>query len=146
MLLALAALEDWHIHQMDVKSAFLNGLLDEEIYMEQPQGFIKTGKEIKVCRLKKAIYGLKQASRAWNLQFHAALTALGLKRMYADAGIYVMPQREGDDPLFVVIYVDDITILGASLEEVKCYVPTPLRPHSVTFPRADAYTTVMTTT
>src|SRR6267154_5573930 len=73
LLLALAALEDWEIHQMDVKSVFLNGVLDEEIYMEQPQGFITPGTETKVCRLKKAIYGLKQASRAWNLQFHGVL-------------------------------------------------------------------------
>jgi hypothetical protein len=56
---ALAALENWKIHQMDVKSAFLNGVLDEEIYMKQPQGFIVTGQETKVCHLKKAIYSLK---------------------------------------------------------------------------------------
>ena len=63
LLLALAMLEDWEIQQMDVKSAFLNGVLDKEIYMEQPQGFITPGSETKVCRLKRAIYGLKQASR-----------------------------------------------------------------------------------
>ena len=76
MLLALAALEDWHIHQMDVKSVFLNGVLEEEIYMEQPIGFIVAGQEAKVCHLRKAIYGLKQASRAWNLQFHGVLVDL----------------------------------------------------------------------
>ena len=75
---------------MDVKSAFLNGVLDEEIYMEQPQGFIITGSETKVCHLHKVIYGLKQASRAWNQNFHAVLLALGFKRTTADAGIYVM--------------------------------------------------------
>ena len=92
MLLALAALEDWHIHQMDVKSAFLNGLLDEEIYMEQPQGFVTPDSETKVCHLLKAIYGLKQASRTWNLQFHGVLTVLGFKQTFTDAGIYVLPQ------------------------------------------------------
>ena len=112
LLLALAALEDWEIHQMDVKSAFLNGMLDKEIYMEQPQGFTTAGQETKVCRLKKAIYGLKQASRAWNQQFHGVLIELGFMRTYADAGIYVYHQREGDDPLFVILYVDDITIYG----------------------------------
>ena len=92
MLLALAMLEDWHIHSMDVKSVFLNGELDEEIYMEQPQGFIVAGSESLVCRLKKAIYGLKQASHAWNLQLHGVLTGLGFKQTVADAGIYVKSQ------------------------------------------------------
>jgi hypothetical protein len=119
LLLALAALEDWHIHQMDVKSAFLNSKLDEEIYMEQPQGFITSGKETKVCRLKKAIYGLKQASRAWNLQLHGVLTGFSYKRTHANAGIYVCHQQEGDGPLFIIVYVNDITILGKSLQAVQ---------------------------
>ena len=114
LLLALAALEDWEIQQMDVKSAFLNGVLDEEIYMEQPQGFITPGTETKVCRLKRAIYGLKQASRTWNLQFHGFLTGIGFTRTHADAGVYVNHQREGDGPLIVILYVDDITIMGSS--------------------------------
>ena len=65
------------------------------------------------------IYGLKQASHTWNSQLHGVLTGLGFKRTIADAGIYVKSQREGDLPLFVIVYVDDITILGASLEAVK---------------------------
>jgi len=89
LLLALAALEDWEIHQMDVKSAFLNGVLDKEIYMEQPQGFITPGTETKVCHLKRAIYGLKQASRTWNIQFHGFLTGIGFTRTHANAGVYV---------------------------------------------------------
>ena len=119
LLLVLAALEDWEVHQLDIKSVFLNGVLDEEIYMEQLQGFISTGKETQVCRLKKAIYGLKQASCTWNSNIHAALTELGFKQTVADAGIYVMHQQEEDGPLYVILYVDDITILGASLEAVK---------------------------
>jgi hypothetical protein len=92
LLLALAMLGEWHIHQMDVKSVFLNGELNEEIYMEQPQGFIISGSEQLVCRLKKAIYGLKQASHAWNLQLHGVLKGLSFKRMYANAGVYVKSQ------------------------------------------------------
>src|SRR6266850_2007724 len=119
LLLVLAMLEDWEVHQLDVKLVFLNGVLNEEIYMEQPQGFITTGKETQVCHLKKEIYGLKQASCTWNSNIDAALTELGFKRTVADAGIYVMHQREGDGPLYVILYIDDITILGASLEVVK---------------------------
>jgi transposase InsO family protein len=119
LLLALAALENWEIHQMDVKSAFLNGVLNEEIYMEQPQGYIAAGMENRVCRLKKALYGLKQASRAWNQQFHSVLNTLGFERTYSDAGIYVRHQHRGDSLLIVVLYVDDITIMGSSLKDVK---------------------------
>ncbi len=112
LLLALAALEDWEIHQMDVKSVFLHNNLDEKIYMEQPTGFIVAGKEHKVCRLQKALYGLKQASHAWNQQFHAVLTELGFTWTYSDSGVYMYPQHGGDDALFIILYVDDITILG----------------------------------
>ena len=119
LLLALAALEDWNIHQMDVKSAFLNGVLEEEIYMEQPTGFIVSGQEAKVCRLRKAIYGLKQASRAWNLQFHGVLVGLGFQRTSSDAGVYVGHQHGGDGVLILILYVDDTTIMGQSLERIK---------------------------
>ena len=61
----IAAEMGWKIHQMDVKTAFLNGFIQEEVYIEQPQGFEVHGKESHVCRLKKALYGLKQAPRAW---------------------------------------------------------------------------------
>src|SRR5712672_3174363 len=118
LLLVLAALEDWEIQQMDIKSAFLNGVLDEEIYMEQPIGFITPRNETKVCHLKRAIYSLKQASCTWNLQFHGFLTGISYMQMHADAGVYVRHQREGDGPIIVILYVDDITILGSSLEAV----------------------------
>ena len=122
LLLALAALEDWHIHQMDVNLAFLNGMLDKKIYMEQPQCFIVTGMENKVCKLEKSIYGLIQASCTWNLQFHGFLLELGFKQMSSDAGVYVMHQSWGEDslsPLIVILYANDITIMVTSLEAVK---------------------------
>src|SRR5258708_5081429 len=104
---------------MDVKSAFLNGVLNKEIYMEQPQGFIAAKQENKVCQLKRALYGLKQASRTWNQQFHGVLTTLGFERTYSDAGIYVCHQHGGNSLLIVILYVDDITIMGSLLEDVK---------------------------
>ncbi|EON88790.1 Ribonuclease H, partial [Plesiomonas shigelloides 302-73] len=66
LIISLAAQNAWKIYQMDVKSAFLNGLLEEEVYIEQPPGFEEKGQEDKVLKLKKALYGLKQAPRAWN--------------------------------------------------------------------------------
>jgi len=87
--------------------------------MEQPQGFITPGTETKVCCLKRAIYGLKQASRTWNIQFHGFLTGISFMRMHADAGVYVDHQQQGDGPLIVILYVDDITILGSSIVAVN---------------------------
>jgi hypothetical protein len=119
LILALATLEDWEIHQMDVKSTFLNGLLEEEIYMEQPEGFITPGQESKVCLLKKAIYGLKQASRAWNVQFHRVLIELGFTHTYSDAGIYIYHCQDAGETLVLILYVNDITIAGDSLKRIK---------------------------
>ena len=119
LLLALAALEDWEIHQMDIKSAFLNGLLDEEIYMEQPEGFVVPGQEGKVCLLAKAIYGLKQASHAWNVQFHGVLEELSFTRTYSDAGVYIYCRQDEGGTLIIILYVDDITLLGNSLRELR---------------------------
>jgi hypothetical protein len=74
---------------MDVKLAFLNGSLEEEIFMEQPQGFTSPNHPKKVCLLKKAIYGLKQALCAWNLQFHGVLTGLSFMCTHSNARVYV---------------------------------------------------------
>lgn len=110
ILLAMANQRGWHVHQMDVKCAFLNGSLDEEIFMRQPAGF-ERGKNL-VCRLRKAIYGLKQASRNWNQRFHDFMCKLGFKRSEYDFCLY---QWSCDGVIvFVVIYVDDILIVSNS--------------------------------
>ena len=77
ILLSIAANMDYEIWQMDVKTTFLNGSLDECIYMMQPEGFIAKGQEKKVCKLQKSIYGLKRASRSWNLRFDQAVKSFG---------------------------------------------------------------------
>ena len=69
-ILAIGAAMDLEIHQMDVKTAFLNGDLDEDIYMVQPEGFVQQGKQNHVCKLKKSLYGLKQSPRAWYQKIH----------------------------------------------------------------------------
>jgi len=110
-IIALAALEKWKIEALDVKSAFLYGTLDEELYMEQPQGFKVPGKEHKVLRLRKAIYGLKQAAHAWWHELDKSLKALGFSHLYADAGIFVAKHADGTMAI-ILVYVDDIIVTG----------------------------------
>ena len=74
LILAIVARMNLELYQMDVKTAFLSRELDEEIYMNQPLGFELKGQERKVCKIKRSIYGLKQASRQWNLKFHQAMS------------------------------------------------------------------------
>ena len=104
---------------MDVKSAFLNGLLDEEIYMEQPQGFIDPNNPNKVCLLHKAIYGLKQDLHAWNQQFHGVLIGLSFMHTFSDAGVYIYYHQDVGGTLIIILYVNDITLIGDSLKEIN---------------------------
>ena len=76
-MLAIAAFYDYEIWQMDVKNAFLNGLLKEELYMMQPEGFVNPKNANKVCKLQRSIYGLVQASRSWNIHFDEMIKAFG---------------------------------------------------------------------
>ncbi|KAJ4812770.1 polyprotein [Rhynchospora pubera] len=110
LLIALAAQNRWPIHQMDVKSAFLNGSLEEEVYVEQPQGFMNEEHANKVLRLKKALYGLKQAPRAWYSRLDKYLKENGFSRCDHEYALYV--KKEKDDILFVCIYVDDLILTG----------------------------------
>jgi len=114
ILLATAALKDWDIKALDVKTAFLYENLDEELYMEQPEGFVKKGHEGKVYKLKKALYGLKQASLAWNKEANESLKSLGFKHLISDAGIYVVKQ-EGTI-IVIILYVDDVIFIGNNAE------------------------------
>jgi hypothetical protein len=108
-ILALAALEDMEIHQMDVKTAFFNGELEEEIYMEQPQGFMHQGGEHLVCKLQKSLYGLKQSPRAWNQKLNAFLKSIEFMKSEADLSVYVA--QVGDVKFFIVVYVDDLILV-----------------------------------
>ena len=80
---------DLELHQMDVKTTFLNGELNEEIYMEQPVDFIIQGQERRVCRLNRSIYGLKQSSRQWYLRFHCVITSYNFIMINEDYCVYI---------------------------------------------------------
>jgi hypothetical protein len=87
-IIALAAKMKWKLHQMDVKTAFLNGVIEEEVYIEQPQGFEVEDRKSHVYRLKKALYGLKQAPRAWYGRIDSFLTSLGFTKSKEDSNLY----------------------------------------------------------
>eukprot|EP00253_Pinus_taeda_P026375 PITA_26375 len=97
---------------MDVKSAFLHGDLHEEIYMEQPIGFIQTDSSL-VCRLKKSLYGLKQAPRAWYAKMDSFLLESGFSRCYSDNTVYT--KKVGNSLIILVLYVDDLILTGKLL-------------------------------
>ena len=108
---------------MDVKTAFLNGDLDEEIYMEMPElppGF-SIPNEGKVLRLRKAIYGLKQAARQWNKKINDTLLKMGFTRTYSDGGVYIYRRQEGNTDIVVILtlYVDDMLIMGNDRSRLK---------------------------
>ena len=78
----------WHIHQMDVKTMFLNGIIEEEVYIDQPKWFEIFSSESHVCRLKRALYGLKKAPRAWYTWINSYFTGLGFTKSEVDANLY----------------------------------------------------------
>ena len=106
-VITLAAKKKLLVHQMDVTTAFLNGMLEEEVYMKQPEGFEQKGQEDLVCRLKKSIYGLKQSPRCWNAVLDQHLKSNNLKQSSADPCIYTSTEGE---TVIVAVYVDDILI------------------------------------
>jgi hypothetical protein len=117
MMIALATLKDWHISGLDVKTAFLYGDLDEELYMEQPEGFKVPGhkNKNKVMRLKKAIYGLKQAALAWWKALDGSMAKIGCTRLVSDSGIFVNKGKT----IVIIIYVDDVLFLGANKKDIS---------------------------
>eukprot|EP00253_Pinus_taeda_P026028 PITA_26028 len=109
-VLFIAAQNKWKVYQMDVKLAFLNGVLMEEVYIEQPLGYEKKGQEHKVCRLKKALYGLKQAPRAWYSRIDSYRLENGFEKCEGEPTLYI---KENDGKfLIVVLYVDDVIFTG----------------------------------
>ena len=116
VLLAFALQNDLLLHQMDVVTAFLNGTLEEDIYMQQPDGYLQPGKEHFVCKLKKSLYGLKQSPRCWNKVLTEFLTSVGFVQSSADPCVYV---QSGNCPIVVAAYVDDLIIATKTEKEMQ---------------------------
>ncbi|WP_216071954.1 Ty1/Copia family ribonuclease HI, partial [Acinetobacter baumannii] len=120
IMLAIAAYHDYEIWQMDVKTAFLNGKLLEDVYMKQPEGFVDPKHPNKVCKLQRSIYGLKQASRSWNLRFDETVKEFGFIKNVEEPCVY--KKASGSIVTFLVLYVDDILLIGndiPTLQQVK---------------------------
>ncbi|KAJ9544153.1 hypothetical protein OSB04_023860 [Centaurea solstitialis] len=120
ILMAISAYFNYEIWQMDVKTAFLNGKLTEDVYMEQPEGFEDPKNPNKVCKLLKSISGLKQASRSWNLHFDERIKEFGFTKSEFEPCVYT--KFSGSMVTFLVLYVDDILLIGndvPTLQSVK---------------------------
>src|SRR5688500_2087707 len=114
-LLALVAEEGLHLHPLAVKTAFLNGDLEEDLYMVQPPRYVEGGPRT-VCHLRKSLYGLRQAPRAWYAKLKMELEKLGFKESVADAGLFILDK--GDHKVFLMVYVDDMLIASRDLNSV----------------------------
>ncbi|GJR82586.1 retrotransposon protein, putative, ty1-copia subclass [Tanacetum coccineum] len=123
ILISIAAYYDYEIWQMDVKIAFLNGYLDEDIYMVQPEGFVDPNHPRKVCKLQRSIYGLKQASRSWYKRFDEEIKRFRFAQNLDEPCVY--QKASESNVTFLILYVDDIIIMGnhiPSLQSVKDYL------------------------
>ncbi|KAF3642093.1 putative F-actin-capping protein subunit beta-like [Capsicum annuum] len=114
LILSLAVQHNWHLHQLDVNNAFLQGHLEEDIYMRQPRGYAHPDFHHYVCKLKKAIYGLKQAPRAWYSELKQFLLQIGFQKSNSDSSLFICHQNEA--LVYILVYVDDIIITGSNSE------------------------------
>ena len=109
-ILALSTRMGWKIHQMDVKTTFLNGFIEEEVYIEQPKGFEMIDRESHACRVNRALYALKKEPRAWYTNIENYFTRLGFIKSEEDASLYHILV---DCKLFIIVlYVDDLILTG----------------------------------
>ena len=117
MVLALAASLDLEVEKMDVKTAFLHCDLEEEIYMEQREGFVVNGKENHVCKLIKSLYGLKQAPRQWYIKFESVIENQVYKKTSSDHCVFFQKFSD-DDFIILLLYVDDMLIVGKNKSRI----------------------------
>jgi hypothetical protein len=116
-MLSVVVAFDFEVEQMDVKTTFLHGDLEEEIYMKQPEGFVVKGKKELVCKMKKSLYGLKQSPRMWYKKFDTYMLGLGFTRSKEDHCVYF--KLIGDHLIYLVLYVDDMLLIGNNKEIIQ---------------------------
>ena len=109
-IMALASMMKWSLHQMNVNTTFMNGVIGEEVYIKQPQEFEVEDKWTHICKLKKALYGLKQAPRAWYGRIDSFLMSMGFAKNKVDPNLSY--KVEEDEPVILLLYVDDLSLTG----------------------------------
>ncbi|KAI5337531.1 hypothetical protein L3X38_016802 [Prunus dulcis] len=119
-VLSLAVSSGWSLRQLDVKNAFLHGLLTEEVYMQQPPGFVDPSCPHHVCKLHKAIYGLKQAPHAWFHRFSSFLLRVGFVNSKADSSMFVY--QDAHSMMILLLYVDDIVLTGSDSNHLRTFI------------------------
>ena len=122
MLAALAAVNGWFLHQLDVNNAFLHGDLSEEVYMELPLGYHREGEQFPVnvvCKLHKSLYGLKQASQQWYAKFSSFLLSNDFKQSTVDHSMFI--KRVNNSFLCSLVYADDIILIGHCNKDIESF-------------------------
>ena len=120
LVLGHAVANDWVLRQLDINNAFLQGKLEEEVYIAQPAGFVDSDKPTHVCKLRKALYGLKQAPRAWYQELRSFLLDSGFTNSLSDASLFIL--KHPDVTLYVLVYVDDIVVTGNQPAAVETFI------------------------
>ena len=115
--MAIVAYYDYEIWKMDVKTTFLNGYLEEDMYMEHPEGFIKPDNLNNVCNMKKSIYGLKQVSRSGYHRFDENIKMFGFLESLDEPCVYI--KASGSHTIFLILYVDDIFLIGKNIPTLR---------------------------
>ena len=118
LMLSMVVDKDLELEQLDVKTAFLHGDIEEEIYMEQPQGYKVKRKEGNVCKLIKSLYGLKQAPRQWNKCFDHCMIKNGFTKSEFDMCVYFKKLRD-DNYIYLLLYVDDMLLVSKNMSDIK---------------------------
>jgi hypothetical protein len=124
IFLAIAAYFDYEIWQMDIKMAFLNGNLIEDVYLMQPEGFVNPTNAGKICKLQKSIYGLKLASWSWNIHFDEVVKGFGFIKNEEE--VCVSKKERRSSTAFLILYVDDILLIGNDIPMLE-FVKTLLK-------------------
>ena len=116
LFISLTATNNWDLYQLDIKNVFLHGDIQEEVYMEQPPGFVAQGEVKRVCRLQKSLYGLKQSPQSWFGKFSQAVEEFGVQKSKFDHSVFYRNSSSGI--ILLVVYVNDIVITGSDFKGI----------------------------